>query len=56
MRSLIPMTGKIAIGTVGGTVADGENGLYGSPASLPAGTSQNTSYSRDVCFVAEDHD
>jgi hypothetical protein len=34
-------------------VADGKNGLYGEPGSLPAETSQNANYFRDVYFVAE---
>jgi hypothetical protein len=36
------------------TVADGKNGLYGGPGSLPTETSQNANYFRDVYFVAEE--
>ena len=34
------------------TVADGNNGVYGSPGSLPTNSYQNSNYFRDIVFVA----
>ncbi len=34
------------------TVADGKNGVYGSPNSLPTNSYQNSNYFRDIVFVA----
>ena len=34
------------------TVADGKNGVYGSPNSFPTNSYQNSNYFRDIVFVA----
>ena len=34
------------------TIADGNNGVFGSPGSLPTNSYQNTNYFRDIVFVA----
>ncbi len=34
------------------TVADGNNGVYGSPGSLPTNSYENSNYFRDIVFVA----
>ena len=35
------------------SVADGANGVFGSPGAYPAGSFQNGNYFRDVVFVAD---
>ena len=34
------------------TIADGNNGVFGSPGSLPTNSYQNSNYFRDIVFVA----
>lgn len=55
-NSYFPITyGELANSIVNGdlsSIADGNNGLFGSPNSLPTNSYQNSNYYRDIVFVA----